>query len=1617
MVLTDDKRKFVAVLEEEIKRRVTAEESEKVADFARHFLANFPVEELESREINDSYGTIYSWWRSIQQVSLNTPTISVFNPEFEKDGWQSKRTIVSIISRDMPFLLDSVRLELNRRNIVIHTIHSFVINAHRDDDEQLLGLVSPDSEEKGRKEALLYLEIAKHSDVIEIAALVETIKEILGEVECVVDDWPTMTTHIEAVAEQLDSQIAGASSSDQKEVQLFLKWMASNHFTFLGYEELAVNYEGGKVLVEQVKDSALGLTKLRGSMGSYELYNELTSSAVSPSCLEGILTFSKSSVRSRVHRLVYPDYVGLKRFDEEGRVIGEYRFLGLYTSNVYTISPRQIPVIRRKTAAVLARSGLDVKSHDGRELLRVLETYPRDELFQSRTEELYHTAIQINHIQERRIVRLFMRRDKFGKFVTAMVYTPRDIYNTNLRERIEKTICDALNAQESEFTTYFSESILARTHIVFRVGTDALDFDVKKLEHDLMRVTKEWTEQLREVLIDEFGEERGTAIAGEYANAFPLGYQEDFSVRTAIADIRKVQSLKKIGDIEMSFYRVMEERDNMLRFRLVNFHEPLALSDMLPIMENLGLRVVSERPYGITRRDGEKVWIHDFSLIYSLSDSLDVDSVKEKFQEAFFSIWQNRAESDSFNKLLLGTMLSWRDIALLRAYARYMKQVAFSFSESYIADTLCSHLDITRDIVRLFKVSFDPGLRLSSEQRATKQDIVTRRIIAALDDVHSLSEDRVIRHYLDLIQATLRTNYFQLDANESLKSYFSFKFNTQAIPEVPEPRPEFEIFVYSPRVEGVHLRGGKVARGGLRWSDRYEDFRTEVLGLVKAQQVKNAVIVPVGAKGGFVAKNLPLNGSREDMQAEGIACYRIFIQGLLDITDNIVDGSVVPPKKTIRKDEDDVYLVVAADKGTATFSDIANDIAKSYNFWLGDAFASGGSIGYDHKKMGITARGAWVSVQRHFREMGIDVQSTEFTAIGIGDMAGDVFGNGMLLSEHILLKAAFNHQHIFIDPNPVAATSFAERKRLFDMPRSSWADYDESLISEGGGVFSRQAKFVRISEQIKAVFGIHQDRLTPNELLTILLKAEVDLIWNGGIGTYAKASTESHADVGDKANDVLRVDGRDLRCKVIGEGGNLGFTQLARVEYGLKGGRSNTDFIDNAGGVDCSDHEVNIKILLNSIVANGDMTEKQRVQLLEEMTESIAESVLQNNYRQVQALSLAERQVLQRSAEYSRYINQLEAEGQVDRQLEFLPDDELQMERLAQGKGLTRPELSVLISYSKSILKAELATSNIPDDPYLAGSIESAFPARLLEQYRDNMYNHSLRKEIIATQVANDVVNTMGITFVHKLVQSTAADSCDVARAYMTAKAIFRLDEVREQIEALDHQVDADVQMQMLDMMMGMMRRACRWFVRNRRSLIKPEQEIGIFAEGVRALSVDIHKYLQGSLEDVWGISTQYFIDKGVPVELANYVAATPMLYSCLGIIEAAGRTEMSLETVAKTYFAAGEQLELPWFTQRLLALSSDNHWQALAREALLDDVEWQMRTITVGIINHCGERCANADEAVKGWMETQSAQVERWHATMTELHATVNQEFAMYSVAIRELLDLAQSASHSKDC
>jgi glutamate dehydrogenase len=1619
-------QRLLKQLTQEFHRRLPPQKAQQLTEFSHQSYARFWVDDLAGREMEDIYGATLGSWAFLQEHDPATAKVRVFNPDYAKHGWQLGHTVVAILCRNTPFITDSVRGELNRRNITIHTIHSSILSLVRDQHRHTLhellptrSVTAPPDDFEFCEEALLYMEIGRCTDEREIQDIRRTLEDIIAEVTVVVDDFKSMRSKGDAALADA-GHAPQFNERDTAEVQEFIDWLCADNFTFLGYEKLEVDYGNGEFSVRKVLGSGLGLLRDHDSLDDVDLRWELAIARENNQLIDNQMVFSKASTRSRVHRLVYPDYVNIKCFNADGQVIGEHRFMGMYTSGVYSLSPTLIPVIRVKFSAVLDRSGLDLTAHEGKDLATVLEMFPRDELFQSNVDELFATTMAVNQIQERRQVRLFVRKDLFGKFISCLVYVPRDIYNTILRKKIEALLCEVFGAEESEFTTFFSESVLIRTRIVLRVKNSRdQKIDVKALEEEVVQVTTSWQDHLRNHLLEEFGEEHGSRLGQTYAEAFPPGYRDDFSPRAAIDDIKKFATLNSSHDIAMSFYRVLAEEGDDVRFRLIHRDTPLPLSDVMPILEYLGLRVLGERPYGIRfiNEDSarkQRVWIHEFSLTHDSATAIDLDKVAKVFQEAFAKIWEGKAENDSFNRLIFAAQLGWRQIAILRAYARYMKQIQFNFSGEYIADTLANHVSITRMLIGLFYARFDPDWNKKGDRLQFKKDM-ENAIVDALDGVENLSEDRIIRHYLALIKATVRTNYFQRDytvdkSQGELKSYFSFKLTPEAIPDIPLPCPMFEIFVYSPRVEGVHLRGGKVARGGLRWSDRLEDFRTEVLGLVKAQQVKNAVIVPTGAKGGFVAKSLPVYMGADAVQAEGIKCYKIFIQGLLDLTDNLVDGQVVPPPQVVRKDNDDTYLVVAADKGTATFSDIANELSVNYGFWLGDAFASGGSAGYDHKKMGITARGAWVGVQRHFREIGINIQGTDFTVVGVGDMGGDVFGNGMLLSEHIQLVCAFNHMHIFVDPNPDSTVSFTERLRLFNLPKSSWMDYNPELISEGGGVFKRSAKSITLTKAMKKRFDINVGKLTPAELIHTILKAPVDLFWNGGIGTYVKSSEESHADVGDKATDVLRVNACDLRCKVIGEGGNLGMTQLSRVEYALGGGRLNTDFIDNAAGVDCSDHEVNIKILLNEMIAAGDMTQKQRNAILMEMTDDVAALVLENNYRQTQAISLAERESLLRMGEYRRLIHSIESGGRLNRQLEFIPEDEALLERKAAGKGLTRPELSVLTSYVKSQLKDALVVSDVPDDPYMIKVVESAFPARLRNDFNQHLRNHRLRKEIISTQLANDLVNTMGISFVYRLEMSTGVDVGDIVRAYITARDVFDMAVYWQQIEHLDHSVNAETQMSLMLRQMRLIRRASRWFVRNRREKIEPSAEMMKFADSVKILREKMPELIRGQVKETWLQRKEQYLNEGVPENLA----ALADLYPFLGIIEAAQEMSAPVEKVAELFFRLAEKLELDWFASQISNLKIENNWQAMARESYRDDLEWQVRKLTVGAMRHICDT-GDVEACIDRWMQQQSQLVERWRVMLTQLHASDSHEFAMYSVAIRELLDMAQSSRYGQ--
>lgn len=1556
------------------------------------------MHDLVSYELTDLAGLVVSLWRTLQQHQSGHQQVAVFNPNVEENEWQSPHTIVTVLHEDVPFVIDSVRLTLNRLGVNIHTIFHASLGVARTKSGEF------DSFDKNNpRELLLCIEVDRTTVASERDDIAKAINGVVDEVKRVITDYPKILQKTQDAVADFKQGTQPVDKDDLAEAEVFMKWLGDNHFTFLAYDEYEI--EDGKV--KQVAGSALGLFR-KGSKKKEESIAEMTEQRREHVFDQELLIFSKSGRRSNVHRPAYSDYVLVKRFNDKGEVIGGRRFLGLYTSTVYNGSPDTIPVVRRKIERVLEQSGFTPGSHNYKELGAILFTFPRDELIQASIDTLLHMTLDVLAIQERKRIRLLLRKDIYGKFLTAIVYVPRDIFNSQLRQQVHDLLADQFDVEGSDFTTFFSESVLARTRFVFKLKQPIEgDLPTEALEKRIFQIARRWTDELQQALVENFGEEQGVQLHQRYHEAFPASYREQYSPRVAVADIQRMESLNKKNaePITLSFYRAMEPTGSELKLKIFKKGEALLLSDLMPVLENLGLKVIDEYPYEINYGDNQCTWIYDFSLLYEPNPLLDPVQYREEFARAFLAVWNGSAESDAYNQLILRAKLTWREVAMLRAYARYMKQVRFGLSQEYIADTLIKYTDITANLVELFSARFNP------EKQGTAAGDIDKWLEAIneqLDAVNNINEDRIVRRYMELMKATLRTNFYQPGANNRRKDYFSFKLNPAKISNIPLPKPKFEIFVYSPRIEGVHLRGGKVARGGLRWSDRIEDFRTEVLGLVKAQQVKNAVIVPVGAKGGFVAKQLPVDGDRETIQAEGIACYKTFIRALLDITDNLQEGEVKPPQQVVRYDEDDPYLVVAADKGTATFSDIANAEAIDYGFWLGDAFASGGSNGYDHKKMGITARGAWVSVQRHFRELGIDVQKDPISVVGIGDMAGDVFGNGLLRSETLKLVGAFNHLHIFIDPEPDIAKSFAERQRLFDLPRSSWEDYNAELISKGGGIFSRSSKSIPVSKEMKALFGISKSKITPNDLISAMLKAPVDLLWNGGIGTYVKASHENHADIGDKANDAVRVDARDLACKVIGEGGNLGFSQLARVEFNLKGGRCFTDFIDNAGGVDCSDHEVNMKILLDDLVASGDLTVKQRNDWLFKLTEDVSKLVLRNNYRQSQALGIAFTESYKRVEEYRRLISALVADGKLNRELEFLPSDEAISDRKVHGQGLTRPELSVLISYVKGDLKEQLIKADIAQDAYLEDAVTSVFPEAMRKKFGKAMHQHRLRGEIVATQVANDIFNYMGISFFNRLQESTGASPLEAAKAYVAARDIFGLHQLWDELEALDHRIDPDLQSRLMLSTARMVRRGSRWLVKNYRTGIDIQAVLDLYQAPIQQLTDKLESLLPDDQKEDWLTESQQLIDQGVPESLARRVCASDMLYTALGVVAVAQSQERDPMQVAQGYFRVGDELELDSFAGQVNSLSVNTHWQAMARESFRDDLEWQQRRITQGLFTQMGK--GSLDEVVDDWLERNHILVERWLKMMSEIRAVGEPEFSMYSVAIRELLDLSQA-------
>ncbi|OXY82492.1 NAD-glutamate dehydrogenase [Oceanimonas doudoroffii] len=1592
-----------SVLLENVEQLVSEKFPEQTAPLVQSFVArlygSMTHEDLHYRNDSDLYGAAINLWNSFETRPDTSPHVRVYNPELSRHGWQSPHTIVELVLRDAPFQVDSIRMALTRMGITAHLMLHQPMHLVRNEQGRLERILSSkDKAKQNRVETAFLIEIDRLPAKERREQLHQELMSVVEEVALVVDDWQPMVKKLNEVIEGLPAQLSQHDKQDCKENLSFLHWVADHNFTLMGYRRYHISaIEGDHELVPE-HDTSLGLMRHIQHSDGLRL-SSLTATAREAALSQNILVLTKTNHKSRVHRPAYIDYIGVKRFDDKGRVVGEDRFIGLYASSIYNTSATQIPLIGEKLRRIIKASGLEAGSHAYKALLNILETYPRDELIQAQEDELLEIGMGVLAMQERDMTRLFVRRDLFGRFFSCMVYVTKDRYNTALREKTQRIFQRCFGSDEEvEFTTYFSEGVLARTHYLIRVQNNSMDINVNEIQANLIEAARSWDDKLEHALSANFGEAEGNRLKNKYHHAFPRAYTEDVMPGSAVADIQQLEALSDDNRLGMLFYRAQEEQRDSNRVRLKLYHraEPIHLSDVLPMLENLGLRVIGETPYEIDCGD-ETFWILDFSMLHPRGP-LDLDAGQQRFQEAFAQIWHNQLENDGFNRLVLATQLTGREVSVLRAYARYMRQTGVSFSQAYIEETLSRYPHLACLLFRLFEQRLNPACKQSSKQlHALHQELVEE-----LDKVANLDDDRIIRRYMEMIEATLRTNFYQPASDGSDKDYISFKLAPESISEMPLPLPKFEIFVYSPRVEGVHLRWGKVARGGLRWSDRREDFRTEVLGLVKAQQVKNTVIVPVGAKGGFVCKQLP-EGDRAAFLKEGQDCYRLFIRALLDVTDNIINGEVIPPKNVVRHDEDDYYLVVAADKGTATFSDIANGISAEYGHWLGDAFASGGSVGYDHKKMGITAKGAWESVKRHFRELGIDCQTTDFTCVGVGDMAGDVFGNGMLLSKHIRLVGAFNHLHIFIDPEPNAASSFEERQRLFTSPGTTWDDYNRELISEGGGVFARSAKSITLTPQMKKLLGTQKAALPPNEVIRHLLTAQVDLLWNGGIGTYVKSRRETDADVGDRANDAVRVNGEDLRVRVVGEGGNLGCTQLGRIEYAGKGGRINTDFTDNVGGVDCSDNEVNIKILLNKLVAEGELTKKHRDELLYDMTDKVADIVLTNAYRQSQTISITQHRGARTLKEHQRFMQWLEREGRLDRNLEYLPNDEELGERMAAGRGLTRPEMAILVAYGKMVLKDMLNIPEVTNNEYIARLLPDSMPEQLVSRFGDALMDHPLRSEIIATRLANIMVNDMGFNFANRMLDETGAGIGDIAVSFMIAREVFGMDQLLRDIEALDNQVPAPLQLQMFYQARRMVRRATRWFLRNRNRNQGLEDTIAQFRPAYQALSEHLYEVMVDGEVTEHKRELAKLVEQGVPEALAVRVAHMSSLFSALDLAQVANELQRDIKVVARLYFHLGAALELHWFLDQINQQAVGNHWQALARASFREELDFQQRSLTAVILKNCKAQ-GECDTMLDQWLDEHEQLLNRWRHLLADFKTSGSHEFAQFSVALREL-------------
>lgn len=1562
-----------------IRDRLPAEQAGMLTEFTNHYFKNVIDEDLERVMLEDLYGSLLSQWNLVLNYQPGTSKIHVYNPTIEEHGWKSRHTVIEIVVEDMPFLLQSITMEINRHGFANHLVIHPVFHVKRNPSGGLED-ISTEPLEGAIIESVIHVEIDRQSEFSVLHDLKQNLASVLTDVRAAVQDWKLclekMSSNINRLKEMNDD--------DQNDAIDFLQWLYDNHFVFLGYREYLVVKDKGQAGFKVVPGSGLGV--LRDTIAQLP-ENEvvpISNDAYDRICDGKPLTITKATSKATVHRPVFMDYIGIKEYGEKGEIVGEKRFLGLYSSSAYSCNLKQIPMVRDKIHKLVALSGFQPSSHDARALLFVLQSLPRDELFQADENSLFECAMGVLRLKERQRVKVFVRHDIYGYFVSVLVFAPRERYHTESRKKIQAILLKTFHSQSAEFSVQLSESILARIHfIIHSTEGCCIEYDVRDIEHQIVEALSEWNDDLKIELNNFFGEARGNEYVQAYRKGFSAAYREDFTARTALLDLKTLDQLQECGvSLKGLLYSPLSaSEEKSLRFKVYSCGEQVSLSKSLPMLENMGVTVTDEKPYEIKKAGFSKsFWMHDFGLSYQGMKRLDLEKIKPRFQESFERCWKGQIENDGFNRLIIEAGLNWRQVNILRAFYFYFRQLDITFSQAYVEATLAENPKIVQLMVNFFYCLFDPG----SEPNEPKTKGLQEEIEQAIDQVSSLDEDRILRRYLNLIQATVRTNYFKNPVDELKISYFAIKLNSSLVIDIPSPVPYFEIFVYSPRVEGIHLRGGAVARGGLRWSDRMEDFRTEVLGLMKAQMTKNTVIVPSGAKGGFVAKRLCEIQDKTSARDEAIACYRILVRGLLDLTDNLKGEDTVRPDGVVCHDGNDPYLVIAADKGTATFSDYANELSDQYGFWLGDAFASGGSAGYDHKKMGITARGCWESVKHHFGLLGVNIKTTPFSVIGIGGMNGDVFGNGMLLSDNIKLIGAFDHESIFLDPEPDREISFNERKRLFNVPKSSWQHYDRNLISKGGGIYLRSAKSIEISEEVKAILDIEADHLTPARLIQALLCAPVDLLWNGGIGTYVKASDELNLAVGDRDNDSVRVNGGQLRCKCVGEGGNLGFTQAGRIEYAASGGKINTDSIDNSAGVDCSDHEVNIKVLLDSMIQKGDLTGKQRNTLLEEMTDQVAELVLRNNYQQNRAISMMEIESGVELNIFERLIIMLESKGSLDRALEWIPTPEGLDERRAEGKGLYRPEISVLMAYSKQFFKESLlAGPEILNQDLVERELKEYFPNQLQDRFPEAIQKHRLGKEIAANQLVNSLINRLGMLYPFRLIDEMECTVGSIINAYKTVCEVFEIQGIWDTLEIHDEVLDSDLMYEIKLGVRKIFERAMYWFLQKESNDTLTPNAVDLYSSGIKELTAEISTLMPEPFRRQVDMEIDRFIQGGVAADLAIRIAHLDALFHCLDVIDIQRRSGCTLQEAASAFFNVIVKLDLFWVRQQVLSLPKVDIWESMARRSMRDEYNKVVCLLVLDVLDQPGK---NVDDKIKTWVSSNQKAIVRYQGLLKSI-------------------------------